>query len=287
MKVDEGFSPPPIMVRPDKAKTPFLNLQSERLQDVSFDENGWRYDYKVFPRKGKPLVVYLPSAQSTKEQMFPYFSRWKWYTVDDMSMMAVSDPTLALSSKMLGGWFQGASDSDQIAVVARHIAAFARSLGLESNQIVFAGSSMGGFAAMMLACELRGSAAYVEIPQIDFRAYKPLEPRQLVARHCYGVEDLASVPTCYAKRLSAIEAFKSARYVPPIYYLQRPSDTHHWDKHFLPFQEFLFEAHKDASMTICEVLLDIYEDGEKSGHVALQKDEAIPRIRATFGLKRI
>lgn len=286
MKADEVFNPPPILVRADRLKTPFLSLQNEKLQDLSFEEDGWRYDYKLFPRKGKPLVVYLPALQSNKEQVRPYFARWKWYTVLDFSMMAVSDPTLALSPKILGGWFQGTKDTDQLAVIARHVAAFARYLGLENQQIVFAGSSMGGFAAMLLACQLRGSAAYVEIPQVDFREYGPLEPRELVARHCYGVDDLTSVPSNYRKRLSVLEAFREVRYIPPIYYLQRPSDVHHWNKHFLPFQKFLFEAHKDASMTISEVVLDIYDDEEKSGHVALQKDDAIARIRATFDLKR-
>lgn len=126
--------------------------------------------YGVLARRERAdrLVCFMPAAQTgTGARRAKLFSRWSWQTVmPEQHVMALSDPALGLDGEIRGAWFLH-PDRDLLEEMARMVQAQVAELGLANEQVLFYGSSLGGFGAFGMASLLPGASAIAEIPQID------------------------------------------------------------------------------------------------------------------------
>lgn len=125
-------------------------------------------DYEtVFNRKDTSdrLYIILNGARNTGDSL-PIHKRWSYYNYIDGTMLNIADPMLRdYDNKLRLGWYYGNSDVcyvNRIVDIAR-IAA----VKLVKKEIIFIGSSGGGYAALLAACNCMGSTAIAINPQIQ------------------------------------------------------------------------------------------------------------------------
>ena len=81
-------------------------------------------------------------------------------------VLALSDPALGLDDDIRGAWYLHPTD-DLLEQMAASIRQQIERLGLTNEQVLFYGSSLGGFGSLSRASLIPGSSAIAEIPQID------------------------------------------------------------------------------------------------------------------------
>lgn len=114
------------------------------------------------------LVCFMPAAISASVSRDPrQLSRFSWHSeIPEYHVLALSDPALGLDDEILGAWYlhPTADLMQEMAAIVKDLVA---DLGLDNHQVLFYGSSLGGFGALGMASLLPGSSAIAEIPQID------------------------------------------------------------------------------------------------------------------------
>lgn len=117
------------------------------------------------------LVVLLPSAlPRSKERVIPSFLRWSWSDLIDGNVLSIDDPTIKMAD-IYGGWFQGRTNVSAFEAVADFVKDVAHNAKIKNDNIVFYGSSIGGFSGLVLSSFFPGSVAVAEVPQIDLKRY--------------------------------------------------------------------------------------------------------------------
>ena len=227
------------------------------------------------------LVVFGQSAVTKGANNTPVFHRWSW--ADDLpySVLVLNDPTLYLDPQILGGWFQGTADHYYMETMAQIVGQFARQLSIPNPRILWFGSSAGGFSSMMMALTLRGSHALVQIPQVDMSRYSIQSSVDDLCTYCYGGLPIEDVMAQYGARMSVIEAFRAARYVPNIWYLQNTQDQNHLLRHYATFVEGIARLMIDLpEVRGADVLLELYDilNPVRGGHTVMNKPDTLAYI---------
>lgn len=265
-----------------KSLTDYIDIQNcdADLDDgdyaLSLDDKGLQFNYKINRRsQSKYCFVFLPAALPLEKRIVPSFPRWSWGASIGHNAISVSDPTMLLSDTILGGWMQGKHDKWALEPIMSHLRAFFKNNHIDLNRVIFCGSSMGGFLALQLAANFKGSIAYSENAQIDLRNYNLKKSMAKLADLCYGKPTLEDVAAQYVHRFSLVEHFDKIGYVPNFYYVIKESDRHHFQDHFLPFLSYIQD--KEFRFRRAEVIL---HNKDRSGHTPLSKIECLKRLRS-------
>lgn len=243
---------------------------------LRFKDGRWLFDYLLTRRPSEWLIVLMPAAMVRGKRRVPCFHRHSWMDELKASTVCVNDPTVRLHADLLGGWFQGIGEDHLLPHVVRHVATMAARLGVARERIVFAGSSLGGFASLAAATLLRGTRAYAENPQTDLRRYLP-GPTALLEQHCFR-SPIAEWFERQPWRFSLGALMEREGYVPPMHVVQKASDAYHYREHFLPFARgVLSHAGPQATLEI------IAAEADPSGHTPLTKEQFKARIDLLAG----
>lgn len=195
--------------------------------------NGQKFDFLCFPHQQENLFVLCPSAIIRKTYPVPYFYRWQWAVQNKFpgNVIVVSDPTFDLHPEMEKGWFVGSRDNDATLNFCEIIKLFCKNLKIQYKNIVFWGSSAGGFIAMQMCKYFPGSSAVAVNAQTDIYKYNGY---QLLYQIGFpGLTD-NEINRQYKDRLSTIEniqKFKKNK----IFMVQNILDSSHYEDHFMPF----------------------------------------------------
>lgn len=267
-----------------------------RPQDITFDTaaefvvncQGVDFEfYGKFRRDEAPLVVFGQSAITRPAAKPPVFHRWSW--IDDLpySCMVLNDPTLYLSDRIEGGWFQGTEDHFYMETAAALVSEIASVLGISSKKVIFFGSSAGGFTSMQMATIMNGSHALVQIPQVDMSDYHVSAAIDDLLTYCYGGKTLDEATSLYPDRWSVIQAFRKYQHIPNIWYLQNSHDTNHLIRHYSKFvsgiSELMIEFPK---LRNAKILTEFYSIAHpvRGGHTVLGKDKTVNYIERALRL---
>lgn len=223
-----------------------ISVQYEVIQHcgVEFDcvksfSSSENYDDK------KALIVFLSGAAKREDRINPLFHRWKWQeSLRDYHTAFISDPTLNLDDDLILGWYTGNEEVDYTESLSNLILSWCLSLNLNLNQIVIAGSSGGGFAALHLASLLPGATAFVENPQTITTEYL----RQEVEEHlqvCFPNMTPAKQKNNF--RLNVMNRIDIQNFYPRFYYSQNLRDGFHVRKHYRPFLEHFEQNSNDTA----------------------------------------
>lgn len=230
--------------------------------------------FAYFRPDAKKLICLLPSAQpSAAPQQNPVFHRWSWFAhFPDCHILALSDPALYSSSQIRAAWFMSDSE-DAIEAMAGYIGTIRDNLGLKNEDLVFYGSSMGGFGALMLSAELAGSFAVAEVPQLDMRKYPIRGAIRALERHVIN-QDLEQFYKQHPERVSVLDRFQERRILPKFKIVTNRADT--------GFQEQL-EFLKDLSSLKTEVEsvydTEIHIVSDEIGHKPLPTSRGVEIVR--------
>ncbi|KPM61485.1 hypothetical protein HB4184_18335 [Pseudomonas putida] len=167
-----------------------------------------------FVSDSKKLVCLMPSAlPAGREKPDAVFHRWSWCSHIHENVISLNDPTFS-TSEIFCGWFLGDGSKDLISQHAEQVRQIARKLNVDDCDIIFYGSSMGGFAALMMASVVGGSSAIAEVPQLDLREYPVKGAIRDVEKYCLNGTSLESFSSEHPNLISVFERFKKEKNVP-------------------------------------------------------------------------
>lgn len=234
-----------------------------------FDRFGQSFHSRLMRRKGKDLVVFLPSLRRPGATRVDYFDRISWAAELGCSCLFVADPGLGLDPELRGSWFQGGPAFYGIERLALDLRRIGAEFGFPEDRMLFYGSSQGGFAALALGAMLPGARVLAEAPQTDVRRYRARIEVNRMARACYGVQTAAAIPATLAWRLDLAALF--ARHPPArSHILVKDSDLHHLEDHIHP----LLAGGNWPAITL-EILTG---DPGGAGHTALPAGLVLPYL---------
>ena len=245
---------------------------------VCFREQEWTFDYYLNSKNSNVLLVFLPSAAVDGERTVPAFRRWRWsLELDGYDVLCVADPAMRLNEKMLGAWCIGTEKSWPLPLIMNHIAQLKAAFGY--TDIVFCGSSLGGFMALqmgILAREMgldvgRGGV-YAENPQVNLMTYHP-GPINLLSDVGFGVSNRNLVGREFEKRFNVAQLMFETGLTPQGLLVVKESDEHHFNNHLPQFLDALEQL--EAADFEIEV---IPRDVDDSGHTALILSEMMLRV---------
>ena len=245
-----------------------LNIYEILNYDFPIDEPfGLKVNYKDVPfdfvirlsSKNKNLICTSPGAhqrnrKTSKGKLItpPFIDRWSWFKYFDESYIAHSDPMLTMDDELVLGWCVGTKDHWYLETIAKIIDYIAINHQIRHDNILFYGTSNGGFVSMVLATFFKGSSCLVNNSQFSAFNYKWQMNRNLFStlkKKYKGVgasENRDYVDKIYRNndlyqmlseserdivshiyyRIDLMELFKKEKYVPEItYYLHARSDS--------------------------------------------------------------
>ncbi|MCD4838319.1 glycosyl transferase family 2 [Neobacillus sedimentimangrovi] len=241
---------------------------------LSVEKDGILFDFLIRLRKDSDKLIVLGSgAYDSNKFSPPVFQRHSWMNHFEESVIYFNDPTLYLG-KMNLGWGFGNAERHFLEEVAEILKLLLNLINIENNNVLFYGSSAGGFMSMLLAGFIKGSRALVNNPQTFVNNYFASHVNKLFQAVVpeYSKDEILKE---FSYRINALEFFKKINYIPEIYYLQNLACEHDMDKHLIPF--FLGLKEVSESLANKRIQFDLYYDKEKD-HNPLDMDETLSYI---------
>ncbi|RUR57982.1 hypothetical protein [Vreelandella populi] len=187
--------------------------------------------------KSKKLYVFLHGAKDREKNKPPYFDRWSWNEIFDGHMLSFSDPTLQLNEKLGLAWYAGNDAEHPLDTIVEIVEGLANELSVDKSDVVFWGSSGGGFASIYSSLKLDGSKAVAFNPQTNALHYH----ERHVKRYLKAGFDLDSVDDLQQTVLQRMEIpshyLKNTK--SQIVVFQNTKDNFHYKNHYIRLKERL------------------------------------------------
>ncbi len=198
-------------------------------------QDGTEFNFYLNYKKGKKLLIALPGAIDRKKRVYN-FQRYSWSKDVDYSFMSVLDPTIHERNELEIGWFQGKHTNYILPKFINLLKKIFGKNGVKEDDVLFFGSSAGGFTALKLSNFFPSSKVIVINPQIYINRYYKSKFEQLVKYSYDGMSNL-EIEDRFNKRISVNIDF--SKRIAPIYYYQNSEDKHHLIHHLKRYLETL------------------------------------------------
>ncbi|WP_369326758.1 hypothetical protein AB6N01_02840 [Alcaligenes nematophilus] len=170
--------------------------------------------------------------------LHPIFHRHSWAKRINTNTLNIYDASVNPLKGYFLGWYQGTHDrplhNDIVAIVEQ----LKRQHGLSNSDLVFYGSSGGGWAALRYASLFKGSLAVAVNAQIEILNFCFPKEVQKFIENCYPGLTKEDVTAKFSDELSInplmfspSQDAESSRFI----LVQNIVDTPHYEDHFLPF----------------------------------------------------
>ena len=160
----------------------------------------------------------IPRLLKPKFKDRPVFNRVTWPFQE--STIYYNDPTRKINGELTGGWGLGTPDnwylkeiSNIIKIIANKIYEYETPKDAYKN-LIFYGSSMGGFMSLQLSILVKNSVSVVEIPQFDLCkwVYWPTLKKEL-----FNDSDTEKIKKKYSYKLNIFDLMLKEKYIPNTY----------------------------------------------------------------------
>ena len=127
----------------------------------------------------KRMFVFLNGGGVSPSAVLPIFKRWSYYKYLDGCILNIADPMYKKykGQKLDTAWYYGSEDEAYLEYIIEIVLKIAKVKSLRNQDIVFFGSSAGGYAGLYCGCKIQGSNIIAINPQIrltDYNNYKDL-----------------------------------------------------------------------------------------------------------------
>ena len=227
-----------------------------------------------FSSKNNNLICFGPGAHERNINKPPYFDRWSWFSHFEESTLAYADPMFFLDDKLRIGWFTGGKKWD-LKILSEIIQELSRNQRILNDNILFYGSSGGGYVSIALGTLIKNSKVLVNNPQIflmnfDKKTLKTLFnllEKELKCKRQNIVENLQY-------RFNLIELFKKEQYSPSITYYLNILSENDITEHASPFINQLIKLNYFNGINFC-----LYKQSKKIPHEPLPTNVTINIIK--------
>jgi hypothetical protein len=240
---------------------------------------GVQFDFFLKLNQKYDVLMCIGSGYVERQKIQPpVFHRYSWSSEIQASTIFYADPTLYLDDEIGLGWGQGVEDHFYLRSISDILKKIAEITKYEYKNMLFYGSSAGGYQSLYLAGYFRGSRALVNNPQTNIFNYHENHVNKMLSVSYKGL-DLETIKKKYGRRLVVMDFYKSIKYVPKIAYYQNIAATHDINNHLTPFFNELNKLKILDKGT--RIAFHMYYDQEK-GHNPHPKEQAIKIINQTI-----
>jgi hypothetical protein len=240
---------------------------------------GVQFDFFLKLNQKYDVLMCIGSGYVERQKIQPpVFHRYSWSSEIQASTIFYADPTLYLDDEIGLGWGQGVQDHFYLRSISDILKKIAEITKYEYKNMLFYGSSAGGYQSLYLAGYFRGSRALVNNPQTNIFNYHENHVNKMLDVSYKGL-DLETIKKKYGRRLVVMDFYKSIKYVPKIAYYQNIAATHDINNHVTPFFNELNKLKILDKGT--RIAFHMYYDQEK-GHNPHPKEQAIRIINQTI-----
>ncbi len=249
----------------------------------SIVQDGTEFNFYLNYKKGKKLLIGLPGAIDRKKRVYN-FQRYSWSKDVDYSFMSVLDPTIHERNELEIGWFQGKHNNYMLPKFVNLLKKILDKNEIKEDDVVFFGSSAGGFTSLQLSNFFPSSIVIVINPQIYINRYYKSKWNQLVEYSYNGMSNL-EIEDKFNKRISVNIDF--SKRIAPIYYYQNIEDKHHLVQHLKRYMETLDSdivdevTMEDKLCSHKKIHVITYSDINKK-HTPPNKEETLKIIEIAF-----
>lgn len=194
--------------------------------------------YKVHLKENNDkLIVFSNGAVDPKKATPPVFMRSRWYESFESNCVYIDDRTIHHNNLRIG-WGVGTKENHYLKVYIVFIKKLAALLDITRQDIMYFGSSAGGFMSMAMASMHKGTFAVVNNPQTYVNRYLKIYRRALYRTIFPGMTEI-EILKAYSNRLSLVNIFSRNKNVPKVFYLQNRLCAGDMKNHVTPFFESL------------------------------------------------
>ena len=226
------------------------------------------------------LLDFAPSArdasQSNEDKKKPIFHRWSWKY--NQSTIHFNDPTTYLNNELLGGWGLGTEKDWYLPHIADIITEIIKNLNIKRENLIFYGSSLGGFISIMLSIILKDTKSIAEIPQFDVTKWGYHWP--VLKKHCFNGKTEEYIKNKFGYRIDCIEMMKKENYIPDAFIIIDCSHDYDYNNVYLPFFNRLNELPYGNGKNNIKLRVD----GKNKGHMYLDYSGSVKLVNQIIRL---
>lgn len=210
----------------------------------------------------------LPKSNIEKFKGHPVFHRISWDY--NHSQIYYNDPTRKLSDELTGGWGLGTQETWYLENISKIIKIIADNYfeyenpNNKYNNLIFYGSSMGGYMSLQLSILVKNSISIAEMPQFNLYNWKywPILKRTIF----YDLTQ-KEIEEQFSHRLKIIDLINREKYIPNTYLILDCSVQSDFENQYNDFFNHLNELPYEDNNNINKIKIRI--DGKNIGHEQL------------------
>lgn len=257
-----------------------VNLPYDRKVGLEVMRDSVKYEFIIHLKSNSDkLLVMGPGAindNSNHDRTRPIFHRWSWEF--EISTIHFNDPTLYLSDNILGGWGLGSMDNWYLKKISNIFNILIEKFSFKKKNVIFYGSSLGGFMSIMLATMIKNSVAVAEIPQLDVTNWSKHWPR--LRENLFDDLSDGYIKERFGYKLDVLTLMKIENYIPNAYLLLDCSHDYDFKNIYLPFFSRLNELPYDERKNNLKIKIT----GKNKGHAFLPYNELVTLINKIISL---
>ena len=198
-------------------------------------------------RKGKNLYVGFTGARKVGnyKQKFP---RWSYSEIFHGSFLGIDDPMAYIHNDLPISWYYGTKECSYINICVKLVKIICDKLQIPYNDVIFIGSSGGGYTALYAATLLEKSLSISLNPQLTISKYYNSPIKIFQKKTGIFLED--PDPFNRNNLIKQVKEHSSSHHV----IICNAQDTLHFEQHFLPFAQS-FGANIRYGLTPCQNIL--------------------------------
>lgn len=258
----------------DKLVDKIITCEFNELDNIIFPKNeqiglkikynGTYFEFLLTIKDSNRLLI-LGSGARTKQtevdKKRPWFNRWTWKFNE--STLYYNDPTTYVYPELTTGWGVGTKEQwflEDISIIIKKIS---EKISINQNQMIFIGSSAGGFTSILLSTLLKESIGIAEIPQLNLRDYG-YQHWNLLKKNIFPDMTNEEILDKYGYRVDAITLFNKMNYIPKLYLILDCSVERDFEYNYVPF----FNRLNKLPYNDMQNNIKIRIDGKNKGHWA-------------------
>ena len=252
-----------------------FNFPYNELFGLKIVHNYETYCFLIRFTHSDKLICLGSGAEKRNENNYdrPIFQRHSWYSEFDASVIYYSDPIFIRSRSAMCGWCVGTPHEYYLDYIRKILEKLCFNKKIKNKNMLFYGSSAGGFTSIKLGTYFKGSKVLVNNPQIDVRNFND-EYYEKLLKVCFRNMTKEEVEKEFSDRLHVFSAFKEENYIPKIHYLLELYSEVDFENNLLPFLREIKKLNIENSINPIQILLY----NENGFHTPLNKATTIKLI---------